>query len=207
MTPDKWETLSWRERIEYATASLRITKKELAEKLGVTDRTIRVWWAGKSEPSSKYADAIRELCVHVPFSDLKESAFMAFQTLSVDAAMNVLALSARTNSASTKYMATCCIAMKVASVLEAAEPNKLMIKLSYLLGESEPAKLQIQGTKYPAEERAAEIKIGQVTGSKVMSVLSTTLFLKGHPSAKFAFTVTDRAVVVTARRIISFLLT
>ena len=202
VTKDEWSNLSWKTRIEIVTDTLHISKADLAKKLGVSRKTIYCWESGKNKPTGKHAKMLISLGVQTTFSDIKEESYMAMHSLSTDASSRLLQNASQSNDPVMLAMATHCIAVKQAALLHSMDPQRLIVRIVSLYGKSTKTTLQVQSTCYPVEKRAAEISILR-TGEDGVFVINTRL--SGSSESKFAFTVSDRAMVVTAKRILNFL--
>lgn len=206
ITKEEWEKLTWRERVALATNELQIGKKALAQRIGVSPRTMRRWESNELTPSIRYARALMSLCVKSKLYDIKDEAFMAMHSLSADASSTLLTNASQSSDPVMRSMATYCIAVKFAAVVQNINAENIIIRTSSLFGAPYNTTVQMQSTAYPVEKRAVEVIIGQPASGQSLFIISTTLLLDGAPSSKFAFTATDRAILQTAKRIISFLL-
>lgn len=203
VTKDEWTSLTWAERIELAAKTLNVTRIELAKKLGVTRRTLHNWESHKSTPTEKKARIIYSLCVKSDYNDIKEESYMAMHSMSTDASHKLLLNASQSDDPVMLAMATHCIAVKQSALLSSLNPEQLIIRIVSVYGAHNGTKVQVQSTCYPVEKRAVEITIGHHR-EECMFVISTNMISNGCES-KFAFSVSDRAMVLTAKRILAFL--
>jgi DNA-binding XRE family transcriptional regulator len=204
VTKDVWKDLDWKARIAVVMESLGVSKKSLAKKIGVSRKTLYCWERNLNKPTAKYERILTYLGVKSEFNDAKEESYMAMHTLSTDASAQLLQNASFSSDPVMVAMATNCIAIKQAAILTAIDSQRLVIRIVSLYGKTLRTTLQIQSTCHPVEKRAAEITIGRA-GDDGIFIISTEL-ISGSTSSKFAFTVSDRAMTVTAKRITNFLL-
>lgn len=204
VTKDVWKTLDWKERIAVVLSSLDISKQELAKKIGVSRKTIYCWEQKKNKPTDKYERILYYLGVQTTLSDAKEESYMAMHSLSADASAQLIQNASLSTDPVMIAMAAHCVAVKQSAVLHSIDEQRLLIRIVSLYGGTAHTTIQVQSTCYPVEQRAAEITIGRA-GEDGIFIISTQL-ISGSTSSKFAFTVSDRAMSVTAKRIANFLL-
>lgn len=198
--------MSWKDRIKAVLDETKSTQKRLASLLGVTPRTIRNWSNGTAVPLDRHIKAMRSMVVQTAFEDMKEESYMAFHSMSTDASARLLENASNSEDLGMVLMATNCIAIKLAAIIQMSSHNpKILTSIKTVFGTPANTKLDVTNVHYVPGHKEVEVTVTRVSDCPGAFVIKTTFTEKGKVSAQFGFTVTDKALITTAKRITAFL--
>lgn len=198
--------MSWKERIQAILSEANITQTKLADLLGVTPRAIRHWMSNKAVPLDKHIKTMRSMIVQTSFEDMKEESYMAFHSMSTDASARLLENASNSEDLGMLLMATNCIAIKLAAIIQKISPTPTIVTcIKTIFGAPACTKLNVTNARLVPGTKDVEVTITRVHNLPGSFVVTTTFHEKEKVAAQFGFTVTDKALITTAKRITSFL--
>lgn len=201
VSKSEWAEMSWEQRINVALTTLNITQAELAKRLNVTPRTINYWKTYKKVPSPKYAKLLKTWCIQETFDDIKEESYMALHSLSADASARLLENACASRDNMMLAMAAHCVAIKLAAILEknSKAPEHTVIHIKSLYGSIATSLVVTNATIDPITY--SEVRISAPAQNTSVFTLVVTNVAAGIETTKFAFSVSDKALLLIAKRI------
>ena len=200
VSKSEWAEMSWKQRIAAALDILQITKKELAERLNVSTRTIDYWQAFKKTPSDKYAKLLKSWCTKDTFDDIRDESYMALHSLSADASLRLIENACISKDIMMLAMASHCVAIKLAAIItkNSKLPQHTIIYINSLYGDSKTT-VRVQNARIDPTTYT-EIIIHPPLDYSNLFTLIVTQFSNANAVEKFAFSVSDKALLLIANR-------